>query len=119
MNDKSKTSKLETVEAQFALSGAEVHVWESSSTRGDASKRKKIDAHDDAHKRRKLDAGASCSLPKHATESAELGSDAPISHSALGQRERLAPQSLKRRLRRVMSESDLREYIQNISGPAR
>jgi hypothetical protein len=117
MDAKNKTSKLETVEAQFALSGAEVDVWESSSTRGDASKRKKIDAHNDAHKRRKLDAGASRRLPNHATESAEPGSDAPKQHSALGQRDRHAPQSLKRRLRRVMSESDLREYMQDISGP--
>ena len=117
LNNENATSKLETVEAQFALSGAEVDVWESSSTRGDAHKRKKIDAHNDAHKRRKLDAGASRRLPNHATESAEPGSDAPKPHSALGQRDRRAPQSLKRRLRRVMSESDLREYMQDISGP--
>jgi hypothetical protein len=81
MNDKNKTSKLETVEAQFALSGAEVDVWESSSTRGDAGKRKKIDANNDANKRRKLDAGASRSLPKYATGWDELGSDSLMSHT--------------------------------------
>jgi hypothetical protein len=67
LNNGNATTNLELVETQFALSGAEVETWESSSSRGDVVKMVKrkhagVDANGDANKRRKLDTGDSRSL---------------------------------------------------------
>jgi hypothetical protein len=61
------------MEAQFALSGAEVETWESSSSRGDVVRMVKrkhagVDANDDSNKRRKLDTGDSHSLSEDTVE---------------------------------------------------
>jgi hypothetical protein len=60
-NDSEKTSKLQLVEAQYALSGAEVDPWESRSSCGE--KRKKIDEYG-ISKRRKVNAEGGYQVPE-------------------------------------------------------
>jgi hypothetical protein len=60
------------VEARFALSGAHVELRESTSTRADWGKRKKIHVHD-AKKRRRLNTGTSQRSLEDAGDAGDTG----------------------------------------------
>jgi len=65
IEEPNKTSKFDVEEVQYALSGAEVEPWESSSSRGEPNKRKKIEteAENSRRKRRKFESMSSYMLP--------------------------------------------------------
>jgi hypothetical protein len=104
-----KTSKLQMVEARFALAGAHVEPWESTSARGERGKRRKIDAQD-ANKRRKLNTGASLGSVEDGGESSDGDDSAAESDIVRVERRRRTPTS-RFRLRSAKSESDLREHM--------
>ncbi|KAH7074200.1 hypothetical protein FB567DRAFT_611116 [Paraphoma chrysanthemicola] len=102
--------KLEVVEARFALEGAHVETWESSSSRGDVGKRKRIEANDEARKRRKVDGDT---LRRRAeTEDEEYGVCGNVFEQALSfqDRPRRTPVSRKR----ALSEAGVRDLLRGM-----
>ena len=63
VNAPNKTSNLQLVEVQYALSGAEVEFWESTSSCGDPKWRAKVDNEKVSRKRRKISSMTDSRIP--------------------------------------------------------
>lgn len=109
--DEDAVCKLEVVEARFALEGAHVETWESSSSRGDVGKRKKIDANnDEMNKRRKLDRDTSQRFTRPDSQDHGPYCDASEQGQSPQDRPRFTPVSRKR----ALSETGVRDLLRDI-----